>query len=197
MSSSRFFLFILLSAILFALFMYWNFPSKTSETQVLVFPQPRNLNAFQVGTSFSEKNLAKHWTFLFFGFTHCSEVCPRTLHELKEVDHALRTRFPELQVVFVSIDPKRDHQAALHHYLASFDSHFIGLQGTEAETKHLQEQFGVVVEEDSQTPANINHSNSLFLINPEGQWIAVFPYGMSAQAIQDHFQTIFEQSNHA
>lgn len=196
MSLPRFPLFILLSSILLAALLYWSFPSKTHPNQVFVFREPRTVNSFQMGPAFSEKNFAKHWSFLFFGFTHCSDICPATLRELKEADLLLRARYPELQVVFVSIDPEHDDAAATRHYVSAFDSHFIGLRGTALETQKLQEQFAVLAEHDSLSPENINHSNSLFLINPQGQWVAVFPYGLHAKEIQDNFQTIVDKASH-
>lgn len=196
MSLPRYPFFILLSAFFLAAFLYWSFPSTARPNQVLVFPEPRPLTAFQMGPSFSEKNLVGHWTFLFFGFTHCSDICPTTLRELKEVTQSLRTQYPELQVVFVSIDPEHDLATTLRHYVRAFDSHFTGLRGSNAETQQLQNQFGILVERNPEVAGEINHSNSLFLINPQGQWTAVFPYGLKAQEIQEHFQTIAESVRH-
>ncbi len=163
-----------------------------SAQRILVFSEPRQLTPFQLG-SFSQNQLLHHWTFLFFGFTHCNEVCPLTLTELKRAYALLKGRYPELQVIFVSIDPQRDRGSAVRRYVHSFNQDFIGLSGSSAQTQALQKRFGVVVEQSS---ATLNHSSSLFLINPQGQWIALFPFGLSAQEIQAQFHAIAEQSSH-
>lgn len=166
---------------------------------VTVFSQPRPVQAFELGSSedhknvlFSQANFDHHWTFLFFGFTHCSEVCPASLTELKEVYQHLHNTYPNLQIVFVSIDPTHEQKADPQHYAASFNENFIGLQGTVLQLKMITQQFGVFAEPNANT---INHTSSIFLINPKGEWVALFPYGMRSKQIQANLKTIIEDAH--
>lgn len=177
---------------------FFNSKVRSAKLQAIVFSPPRALQAFQLEhASFSQANLLHHWTFLFFGFTHCSEVCPTTLTELKEVYQNLQASQPDLQVIFITLDPERDRKTRLEHYVTAFHKNFVGLGGTTAELQKLEQQFGVIAEHDAPGSSSLNHTSSIFLINPEGQWIAVFPHGLRAKQIQDDFQTILEQSAHA
>ncbi|MCX7190088.1 MAG: SCO family protein, partial [Methylotenera sp.] len=70
---------------------------------------------------------------LFFGYTHCPDVCPTTMLDLKQTMKLLGPRADELQVLFVTLDPARDTQAVLAQFVPSFDKRFIGLRGNEQE----------------------------------------------------------------
>lgn len=184
---------------------YFSPKQQTPETAVTVFSEPRELKPFLLGgasekkqnTLFSQANFKNHWTFLFFGFTHCSEVCPATLTELNEAYQNLHALYPELQVVFISIDPEHEHGIELRRYAASFNKNFIGLSGTTEQLTNLKQQFGVIAERDeTSSKSTLNHTSAIFLINPKGQWAALFPYGMRSKQIQTNFKTVIEKTPH-
>ena len=84
----------------------------------------------QSGQTVTEKNLQGHPTLIFFGFTHCPDVCPTSLFEISEVLRAMGKDADRVNAYFISVDPERDTTAAMKDYLSSFDPHLKGLTGT-------------------------------------------------------------------
>jgi protein SCO1/2 len=83
----------------------------------------------QAGQAVTEQNLKGKPTLIFFGFTHCPDVCPTSLFEISEVLKAMGTDADKVNAWFVSVDPERDTAAAMKDYLSSFDPHLKGLTG--------------------------------------------------------------------
>jgi protein SCO1/2 len=141
-------------------------------------PQPRPLQAFQLtdlsGQPFTLAGLRGHPTLLYFGFTHCPDVCPTTLAALAQVQQA--APLPAAQVVFVSIDPQRDTGALLKAYLGAFDPQFVGLRGpTDALAPLLHSLSAIAVRQD--LPGGdytMDHSATLYLLDTRAQLVAVF-----------------------
>src|SRR5947199_10431230 len=84
----------------------------------------------QSGSAVTDQNLKGRPTLIFFGFTHCPDVCPTSLFEISEVLRALGKDADKVNAYFVSVDPERDTAAAMKDYLSSFDPHLKGLTGT-------------------------------------------------------------------
>lgn len=137
------------------------------------------------------------WSLLFFGYTHCPDVCPTELFMLAEMMRAIEKQVDaELEsphVVFVSVDPQRDSLAHLQEYAAFYHPGFIGVTGEQSMIDRLCESIGVFYErvyhldgkqveldESGSVPAGlensylINHSASIFLVNPAGKLQAIF-----------------------
>jgi len=83
----------------------------------------------QSGATVTEKSLQGRPTLIFFGFTHCPDVCPTSLFEISEVLRAMGKDADRVNAYFVSVDPERDNDAAMKDYLSSFDPHLKGLSG--------------------------------------------------------------------
>src|SRR5580658_4158139 len=83
----------------------------------------------QAGQTITEKSMEGHPTLVFFGFTHCPDVCPTTLFEISEVLKAMGKDADRVNAYYISVDPERDTQAAMKEYLSSFDPHLKGLTG--------------------------------------------------------------------
>src|SRR3954447_4896497 len=83
----------------------------------------------QSGEAVTEKNLQGKPTLIFFGFTHCPDVCPTSLFEISEVLRAMGKDADRVNAYFISVDPERDTGAAMKDYLSSFDPHLKGLTG--------------------------------------------------------------------
>lgn len=179
--------FLLWVGLLGAALFWWSSVSRpiSPELKQVLRSQPRLLQGFslvdQYQRPFTDANLRGKWTFLFFGYTYCPDICPTTLGTLKQTLDLLRKTpqdADDLQVAFVSVDPERDHTDVLRNYMAYFDKTFIGLTGQRQQIDNLVAQTGAgYIKEAEQTPGNylISHSSSLFLINPTGQLVAVFP----------------------
>ncbi len=141
--------------------------------------QPRSLPELtfrnQEGAVFHTQDFNKFWNLLFFGFTHCPDICPNTLGLLKQVKQQLGN--PQLRVVFVSLDPKRDDPARLREYVRYFDADFLGLTGDEAQLQKLSAALYLpyaITEPDAAGNYSVDHSGSLVLVSPSAAAIAYF-----------------------
>lgn len=156
----------------------------------MIFPAARDIKPFELVTAgnnkFTEKNFYQHWTLLFFGFTHCSSVCPTTLDMMKRAYAKLHAQYPNLQVVLISVDPNRDTPASLATYTHSFHPDFIGVTGNIQELRKLQSQLGIFAVRDNGAEGNayqIQHTSSILLINPQGKWAGIYKFGLTPDAL--------------
>lgn len=160
------------------------------------FPAPRDLTAFNLTTDknkhFTQENLKNHWTLMFFGFTHCPHVCPATMSVMRDAYPKLLAQYPNLQVVLVTVDPERDTIRVLNKYVNSFNTNFIGATGSSKNLKQLEKQLGVYAEREKTNDKNysVDHTDSIFLINPEGQWTALLPFGLKSAELENSFTKI-------
>lgn len=162
-------------------------PPQASDATLLLLPEPRVIADFSLvdddGQPFSLERLKGQWSLLFFGFTHCPDVCPSALYDLAQVRKTLARNDPEktndLQVLFVSVDPERDTPRQLNQYVNYFDPEFIGVTGPEAQLAPLTLQLGIAYRIEDHEPGsqqyNVDHSASILLMNPNGQLHGVFP----------------------
>ena len=107
---------------------------------------------------------------LFFGFTHCPDVCPTTLAELSQVMKELGPDAARVQVLFVTVDPERDTPEALGKYVGAFDPRFIGLSGDAAATQRAAREFKVFYEKRKTADGySMDHSAQTYVIDPQGR----------------------------
>jgi len=128
------------------------------------------------GEKFTNDNLQQHWSFIFFGYTHCPDICPLTLEALAQVAHHLR-RTPQAQFIFITIDPTQDSPEMLKAYLQQDrfkETPFVGLSGNNATIINLTKTIGIHVAKDNINVNNIDHSGTILLTNPEGKLAAIF-----------------------
>ncbi|EMG49289.1 SCO1 Protein SCO1 [Candida maltosa Xu316] len=133
------------------------------------------------GNKFTHENLVdpnlKRFSILYFGFTHCPDVCPEELDKLGEMLDKLERDGVPMQPVFITCDPARDTPAVLDAYLADFHPGIIGLTGTYEQVKNCCKKFRVYFS----TPPNVkpgqdylvDHSIFFYLIDPEGNFVDV------------------------
>jgi len=147
-------------------------------------PHPIPLQPFTLidknSQAFTNNNLNGKWSFLFFGYTHCPDICPTTLNTLKQVHNALK-KHPEaisnLQVIFVSVDPERDKPEELGEYTAFFNKEFISVTGSANNLLSFSRQFAAAyIKEPTKTPGDylVSHTSSIFLIDPKMRIVASF-----------------------
>lgn len=122
-------------------------------------------------------------TLLYFGYTHCPDICPVHLAQIAESFDQLPTVAAETEVVFVSVDPERDTPEVIRSFLDNFDRRFVGLTGTPEELQAAQEAVGVVPafvdgDEDDYT---IQHAGQVFAWAPDGLLYAEYPFGTRQQ----------------
>jgi protein SCO1/2 len=125
---------------------------------------------------------------LFFGYTHCPEVCPTTLADLAHVMRLLGAEAKKVQVLFVTLDPERDKPDLLAKYVPFFDPSFVGLSGDSQATAQAAKSFGVSYQKQSDNHGGytLDHSDGTYLIGVEGKPLWVSRYGQSADlTVQD------------
>jgi protein SCO1/2 len=162
-------------------------PPQPSTATLLSLPEPRVIADFALlddeGQPFSLERLQGHWSLLFFGFTHCPDVCPSALYDLSLIKQNLQQTKPEvaeeLQILFVSVDPDRDTPEKLKQYVEYFDPGFTGVTGPLKQLAPLTMQLGVAYRIEEHEPGsqqyNVDHSASILLMDPDGRLHGVFP----------------------
>lgn len=139
---------------------------------------------------FANAQLIGRWTFVFFGYTHCPDICPTALNLMKAVNNAVAPA-PTPQVVFVSVDPRRDTPELLGEYLAAFDPAFVGVSGDDAALAPLTRTLGVHVQRHDGADArrySVDHSAGIYLIDPLGRLRAVFSPPQDAAKMARHYR---------
>lgn len=123
---------------------------------------------------------------VFFGYTQCPDVCPTTMAEVAEVKRSLGADGDKVQGIFVTVDPERDTAALLKAYLASFDPSFVGLRGSEEQTKAVAKEFKVFFAKvPGKTPETytMDHTAASFIFDPEGRVRVYARYGAGAEPL--------------
>lgn len=124
---------------------------------------------------------------LFFGFTRCPDVCPTTMADVASARTQLGDDAKNTEVVFVTVDPERDTPAATDAYVKRYDPGFVGLSGTPEQIEPVKKAFGVTaIKRDlpnSKFGYTVDHSAFLYLIDKQGAWRAIMPFGVSADDI--------------
>ena len=141
-------------------------------------PRPKTIADFHLidsqGRPFSLHNLQGNPTLVFFGFTHCPDVCPTTLVKLAQIKKAVAV--PHLKVLLVTVDPERDTPSVLGLYVHAFDPDFIGLTGDTQAIGVMARDFGVAVNKVPLPGGDytMDHSAVVFLLNGRGQVAGIF-----------------------
>lgn len=167
-----------------------------------LFPDPKPLTAFALtdhqNRVFDLLRLKGKWSFLFFGFTHCPDICPTTLALLARVNENIAKNTvgaENVQFVFVSVDPNRDTMANLRQYVSHFDPTFLGVTGEDTQIGNLAGQLGAAYKV-SITPGledyPVNHTAAVFLLDQQARYHAVFTPPLDAKAISSHFKLVQE-----
>ena len=168
-------------------------PAEAQATTQPASSDKSRLQPFQLtdhlGNPFDLQRLQGKWTFLFFGYTHCPDVCPIAIALLGEVFEQIKAdpaAYAETQGVFVSVDPDRDTPALLKEYVAYFNPGFIGATGSQGQifnlTSQVQANYMISPEEDEDGNYTVNHSTAFYIITPQGQLKAEFQPGTVSQA---------------
>jgi protein SCO1/2 len=121
---------------------------------------------------------------LFFGYTHCPEVCPTTLADLAQVMRLLGADAEKIQVLFVTLDPERDTKEVLAKYVPSFNPSFLGLYGDAQATAQAAGIFVVNYEKHAgKNGYTLDHSDGTYLIGKSGKIVLLSPYGQRTELL--------------
>ena len=130
----------------------------------------------QNGKTVTEKSLKGRPTLIFFGYTHCPDVCPTSLFEMSEVLRAMGKDADKVNAVFISVDPERDTPATMKDYLSSFDPHLEGLSGDPAETTKVLTSYRVYAKKVPTKDGDytMDHTALIYLMDRDGRFVAPF-----------------------
>lgn len=179
-----------------------------------ILPESKPLLPFDLtdtqGKTFNNAALHGHFTLMFFGFTHCPQMCPTTLSTLSKVYQTWRQDEHSIlpQMMFVSVDPDRDDLAKMERYVTTFDQDFLGAVGDETQLAPLKESLGILA---MKTPMpghhhddhasmgqdyNVDHSGTILLINPQGELAAILTPPHEAATLAKDIQALLFQTYH-
>ena len=177
--------------------------AELAERGVFLFPQPREIAPFELSTHsgepFTLQDLQGRWSFLFFGFTNCPDVCPTTMAALGQARRRLAEQQPEavdeFQGVLVTVDPERDDAATLAQYVHAFAPSFIGVRGDLEATAGLTTQLNVAF---GKVPVGgggyqVDHTGNIVIVNPRGHYHGFIRMPHDADTIAAAFTALRER----
>jgi protein SCO1/2 len=131
----------------------------------------------QTGRTVHDGDFRGTWRLVFFGYTHCPDICPATLMNVTAALEELGSATDRLRALFVTVDPRRDTPAVLRAYLAEFDPRILGLTGTSEQVGAALRNFHVYAAKVPLDGDNyvMEHSSFIYLMDREGRYAAHFP----------------------
>jgi len=194
------------------LLLFYQVAHSAPPKHALYYQEPRKIKPFTLtdhqGQAFGNQDLTGKWSWVFFGYTSCPDVCPTTLQELNFVYEDLKSISSNTQVLLVSVDPARDSQEKLAQYIAYFNPEFKALRAGHSMLFPFARNLGLMYaisgmgeeeqgEEDYENYL-VDHSASMVLINPDGNISAIFkpehelgqPPGVNGQVLVEDFARI-------
>ncbi len=167
---------------------------------VFLLPRPRDIAPFTLtdhnGERFDNTRLQGLWTFVFFGFTHCPDICPTSMSEMGQADRALRgggELEDAFQGVLVTVDPERDTKELIGQYATAFSPRFFGVRGDREATAQFAQQvnaaFGKVPSED-EAGYTMDHTGNIIIINPRGHYHGFIKLPHTAETIRLAYQSL-------
>ena len=157
------------------LVMFWALGGMRGVTAPAAIGGPFQLTD-QAGQTVTEQNLKGKPTLIFFGFTHCPDVCPTSLFEISEVLKAMGKDADRVNALFVSVDPERDTAAAMKDYLSSFDPHLKGLTGTPESIAKVLSAYRVYSKKVPLKDGDytMDHTALIYLMDRDGRFVSPF-----------------------
>ena len=175
--------------------------SSKSPEYSTVLTKPIKLDEFMLiaddDSVFSNQSLKDKWSLLFFGYTHCPDVCPLTLHQLAQANKELADKLDSTpDIIMVSVDPDRDTSEILQKYVRSFGENVSGVTGKNEELDKLTSQLGIFYNANKHEGENysVNHSAAVILINKNAEFHAVFSAPHSIEHFVSDLPLILKES---
>ena len=164
------------------------------------FPVARAVQPFELvdhnNVAFNNASLQHRWSFMFFGYTYCPDVCPTTLSVLNSVAQRLQDLDVDVRFIMVTVDPERDTPERLAQFVTYFNGDFIGVTGTDEGLEQLTKQLGILHVRVQPEPGSnsylMDHTAAVFLFDPDGRYHAVFSPPLSAEKIAGDFRKILQ-----
>jgi protein SCO1/2 len=140
----------------------------------------------QTGKTVTDRDFIGRYMLIFFGFTHCPDICPAELQVMAAALDALGPKSGEVAPIFVTLDPERDTPQAVGAYIKNFGKNFVGLTGSQASIAEAAKAYRVTFskfeykDKDGQYGYSIDHSALLYFMGKDGEYITHFAYGTPA-----------------
>ena len=137
------------------------------------------------GQPFKSNTLKNKPSLLFFGFTNCPEICPTTLADLSQITKEVTLENDSINIIFITLDPKRDNKEHLKDYIQYFDGNIIGVTGSKIEIKEFADNWGVFYETIKTKNSNytLNHTATVFMIDSLGNFRGTISWGENESSI--------------
>jgi len=133
---------------------------------------------------------------VFFGFTHCPDVCPTTLAEMSQVVKSLGPDGDRVQVLLVTVDPERDTREALAKYVTAFDPRFLGMYGDLEATRRVAKDFKVYFEKRKTGDSySVDHSAQSYVIDPQGRLRLFVRHDRISSDLPDDLKTLLREKS--
>ena len=146
---------------------------------------------------FDLKSLESRWSFIFFGFMYCPDICPTTLYDLSQVKQEIVAQGiseSDIQFVFISVDPARDKAEQIQRYVQYFDPAFLGATGSIGQLTNLTRQLGAPFRAEPETATNVyevTHSSTVYLVDPLGQYAGIISPPLVASEVAAQFSELY------
>ncbi len=172
----------IVAAVLAGAYLATRLQTPATAESATVLPDPDPVPAFalldQRGNAVDERVFEGQWDLVFFGFTHCPDICPATLQVLATAKSQLADagKKPLPRIVLVSVDPERDTPEKIGRYVDYFGDGNLGLTGSVEGVRQLTDGLGIYFQKQSGDAANYNvdHSAAVLVVDPDGRFSAVF-----------------------
>lgn len=141
------------------------------------------------GKTVTNKDFRGKYMLVYFGFTHCPDICPTSLLLIQNAINQLGDKGKQVVPMFITLDPERDTPDAVGKYVAHFGPSFVGLSGSPAQIKQAADAYKIyyrkVQEPDSAMGYVIDHSGFMYLMDPDGKYVTHFPHTIAEQSLTD------------
>jgi protein SCO1/2 len=141
------------------------------------------------GKTITDQTFRGRYMLVFFGFTHCPEICPAELQVIAQALDKLGDKAKDVVPVFITLDPERDTPTVMGAYVKSFGPNFVGLTGTPDQIAKAAKAYRIAYAkvEDKNSPGDysIDHSAIAYLMDPQGKYVTHFTYGLSPQEMAE------------
>jgi len=149
----------------------------------------------QTGKTVTQQDFRGRYMLVFFGFTHCPDICPAELQVISASIDGLGAKAAEVVPVFITLDPERDTQDVMADYVKNFGSRFVGLTGSPeaiaAAAKAYRIEYSNFQEDKTKADYSIDHSALVYLMGQDGEYITHFPYGTPASKMTETLRRYF------
>ena len=146
------------------------------------------------GKPVTDRDYRGRYMLIFFGFTHCPDICPAELQVIAQALEQLGDKAKKVVPIFITLDPERDTPEDMANYVKSFGPNFVGLTGSQeaiaAAAKAYRVAYSKVENKDSAGDYSVDHSALVYLMDPEGQYVTHFSYGLSADQMAEKLEKL-------